>query len=170
MRELTPLVEQAGDLGRLLGSRGLRLVTAESCTGGGIAELITRVPGSSAWFERGFVSYSNQSKVEMLGVGEASLARYGAVSEAVVREMAAGALAHSQADVSVAVTGIAGPGGGSADKPVGTVWLGWACEGRETRAECHRFTGDRQAVRAQAITAALAGLVSFLNERNDAGA
>jgi len=163
------LTELAECLGRQLEARGWSLVTAESCTGGGIAEAITRVPGSSAWFERGFVSYSNQAKVEMLGVSEATLADHGAVSEAVAREMAAGALAHSHAAISVAVTGIAGPGGGTVDKPAGTVWLGWACAGREPRAECQHFTGDRQAVRGQTIAAALAGLAALLEGPGTAG-
>ena len=113
----------AAQVGGLLKAHGLLLTTAESCTGGGVAQAITGIAGSSAWFERGFVTYSNLSKQQMLGVSVAMLAQYGAVSEAVVREMVAGALANSGAQVALAVSGIAGPDGGTADKPVGTVWF-----------------------------------------------
>jgi nicotinamide-nucleotide amidase len=138
-------------------------VTAESCTGGWIAKLITDVPGSSAWFERGFVTYSDIAKQEMLGVRETTLAAHGAVSAATVQEMALGALANSHAQVAVAVSGIAGPDGGSPEKPVGLVWLGWALE--HGPAQCRRqvFPGDREAVRRQAVAAALQGLLDMVD-------
>jgi nicotinamide-nucleotide amidase len=139
------------------------LATAESCTGGWIAKTLTDVAGSSAWFERGFVTYHNRAKVEMLGVSTDTLARYGAVSEAVVREMAQGALAHSGAELAVSVSGVAGPGGGTAAKPVGTVWLAWARAGAATRATDFVFEGDREAVRRQAVEAALVGLLEGLD-------
>ncbi len=141
-----------------LRAHGWMLATAESCTGGGIAAACTDLAGSSHWFERGFVSYSNAAKTELLGVPAELIARHGAVSEPVARAMARGAVAHARAQVAVAVTGVAGPGGGSADKPVGTVWFGWQLPGR-TETECRRFDGDRAAVRAQTVAHALAGLV-----------
>lgn len=137
------------------------LATAESCTGGLIAATCTDRAGSSAWFERGFVTYSNASKTELLGVDAALIAAHGAVSEAVVRAMALGALAHAHAQVAVAVTGVAGPGGGSADKPVGTVWLAWATPSA-LRAEVIYCTGDRAHVRAVTVHHALQGLVEQL--------
>ena len=148
-------------LGRSLQRRGWRLVTAESCTGGWIAKCVTDVPGSSAWFDRGFVTYSNAAKMEMLGVRAETLARFGAVSEETVREMAAGALACSRAQVAVAVSGIAGPTGGTPDKPVGTVWLAWQLEGQTALTRLCRFEGDREAVRYQAVVAALQGIISL---------
>ncbi|RME35176.1 MAG: CinA family protein [Gammaproteobacteria bacterium] len=151
-----PLAER---LGRLLLERHALLATAESCTGGGLAKAVTEVPGSSGWFDRGFVTYSNRAKMEMLGVAAATLERHGAVSEAVALEMAAGALRHSAARLSVAITGIAGPGGGTPDKPVGTVWIAWAGEG-DPVARRFRFGGDRSGVREQAVRAALEGLVA----------
>ena len=141
--------------------KGLFLATAESCTGGMIAAVCTDLAGSSSWFERGFVTYSNAAKTEMLGVDAALIARHGAVSEAVVRAMAAGALAHSPAQVAVAVTGVAGPSGGSADKPVGMVWLGFALDG-QVHAECQHFPGDRAAVRAATVQHALRRLTELL--------
>ncbi|MFW6259164.1 MAG: CinA family protein [Halochromatium sp.] len=136
----------------------MRLATAESCTGGWIAKCITDVAGSSAWLDRGFVTYSNAAKQEMLGVAEATLAAWGAVSEAVVAEMAGGAIAHSQASIAVAVSGIAGPGGGTATKPVGTLCFGWALpEG--IAVETRYFAGDREQVRRQAVAHALRGLL-----------
>lgn len=151
----TPLVSRLA--ARLLAARA-RLVTAESCTGGWIAKVLTDRPGSSAWFDRGFVTYSNRAKQEMLDVSAATLERHGAVSRETVLEMAGGALARSSADFSVAVSGIAGPGGGTPDKPVGTVWLAWGTpEGVE--AECVRFGGDREQVRAQTVERALRGLL-----------
>ncbi|MCP5419888.1 MAG: nicotinamide-nucleotide amidase [Gammaproteobacteria bacterium] len=150
-------------LGQALSNRRQRLATAESCTGGWIAKLITDVPGSSTWFERGFVTYSNTAKQEMLGVRDTTLATHGAVSATTVEEMALGALAHSYADLAVAVSGIAGPDGGSPDKPVGLVWLGWAF--KDEWVHCHHriFTGDREAVRQQAAIAALQGLLDRMD-------
>jgi nicotinamide-nucleotide amidase len=146
-------------LADLLRARGERLVTAESCTGGLIAAACTDQAGSSDWFERGMVSYSNEAKTELLGVDAALIRAHGAVSEPVARAMAAGALARSNADWAVAVTGIAGPGGGSAEKPVGLVWLAWCGRGGEPQAERHVFPGDRAAVRAATVVRALEGLV-----------
>ena len=137
------------------------MATAESCTGGMIAAHCTDLSGSSAWFERGFVTYSNEAKTELLGVPEALIAEHGAVSEPVVRAMAEGALRHSRAQVAVAVTGVAGPGGGSADKPVGSVWLGWATAAGVVTALCH-FDGDRQQVRQATVQRALQGLNDML--------
>jgi len=144
-----------------LRARGLMLATAESCTGGLIAGACTDLSGSSDWFERGFVTYSNAAKTELLGVPAALIDAHGAVSEPVARAMAEGAVAHSHARLSVAVTGVAGPTGGSADKPVGTVWFGWCVNG-STHSECQRFDGDRAAVRAATVRHALAGLLARL--------
>jgi nicotinamide-nucleotide amidase len=141
--------------------KGLKLAAAESCTGGLISATCTDLAGSSLWFERGFVSYSNEAKTELLGVDELLIERYGAVSEPVVRAMVLGALAHSHAQVAVAVTGVAGPTGGSADKPVGTVWFGFAAPGQVVVQKC-QFDGDRAAVRAATVQHALAGLAALL--------
>ena len=141
--------------------RGWMLATAESCTGGLIAAACTELAGSSQWFERGFVTYSNEAKTELLGVDAALIARDGAVSESVVRAMAQGALARSRAQVAVAVTGVAGPGGGSADKPVGTVWLAWATP-QGLHSEVQHFAGDRADVRAATVEHALRNLLSQL--------
>lgn len=143
-----------------LTARGWQLATAESCTGGLIAATCTEVSGSSAWFERGVVAYSNEAKVDLLGVDAALIATHGAVSEAVARAMAEGALARSRAQVAVAVTGVAGPTGGSPDKPVGTVWLAWAAQGEGTRTERCQFPGDRAAVRRATVERALRGLLA----------
>jgi nicotinamide-nucleotide amidase len=144
-----------------LRARGWTMATAESCTGGLIAGACTDLSGSSDWFERGFVTYSNAAKTEMLDVPVAMIQEQGAVSEVVARAMAAGALARSQAQCAVAVTGVAGPTGGSADKPVGTVWLAWATpSGLE--AERHHFSGDRAAVRQATVAEALGGLLARL--------
>jgi len=149
----------AAGLGGALRARGLRVTTAESCTAGGIAEAITRMAGSSRWFEQGWVTYSNAAKSALLGVPEALLARHGAVSEPVVRAMAEGARARAGADWSVAVSGIAGPDGGTLEKPVGLVWFAWAgADG--TWAESCVFPGDRAAVRARTVCHALAGFFS----------
>ncbi len=155
----------AAQLGGLLKSHGLMLATAESCTGGGVAQAITDVAGSSSWFERGFVTYSNQSKHEMLGVSESAIAQHGAVSEAVVREMVAGALAKSSAQMALAVSGIAGPDGGTPDKPVGTVWFAWGLKHAATNAQRFQFPGNRAEVRAHAVHAALQGAIDLLNRR-----
>ena len=146
----------------LMLKKGFFLATAESCTGGLIAAACTDLAGSSAWFERGFVTYSNAAKTELLGVGAALIAQHGAVSEPVARAMAFGAIRHSHAQVSVAVTGVAGPTGGSVDKPVGTVWFGFSVAGMLT-SEGMRFDGDRAAVRAATVQHALKGLISRLN-------
>ena len=148
-------------LAERLGARGWMMATAESCTGGLIAGACTDRAGSSEWFERGFVTYSNAAKTELLGVDAALIAEHGAVSEPVARAMAAGALARSRAQVAVAVTGVAGPGGGSADKPVGTVWFGWSVNGR-VRSERRRFDGDRAAVRAATVHFALQTLIQLI--------
>ncbi|MBA4214645.1 MAG: damage-inducible protein CinA [Polaromonas sp.] len=148
-------------LARELKRRGLMMATAESCTGGLIAGACTDVSGSSDWFERGFVTYSNAAKTELLRVPAELIAQHGAVSEPVARAMAAGALTHSPAQLAVAVTGVAGPTGGSADKPVGTVWFGWATPAG-TFTEHQRFDGDRAAVRAATVRHALAGLLQRL--------
>lgn len=147
----------------LLERRGALLVTAESCTGGLIAAACTERAGSSAWFERGFVSYSNEAKHEALGVDAALIAAHGAVSEPVARAMADGAIAHSRAQVSLAVTGIAGPTGGSPEKPVGTVWFGWSVGGT-TRTERRRFDGDRTTVRQATVAHALQTLATLLDQ------
>lgn len=154
----------AAQVGGLLKSHGMMLATAESCTGGGVAQAITEVAGSSAWFERGFVTYSNLSKQQMLGVREATLKRHGAVSEMTVREMVAGALQHSAAQVALAVSGIAGPDGGTVDKPVGTVCFAWGTKGGEVYAQRHQLNGNRAKVRAQAVHIALQGVISLLNK------
>jgi nicotinamide-nucleotide amidase len=148
-------------LASLLLQHGLRLATAESCTGGLIAANCTDLAGSSEWFERGLVTYSNEAKTEMLGVDPALIATHGAVSEPVARAMAAGALVHSRAQVSVAVTGIAGPSGGSDAKPVGTVWFAWGLPGGVS-SEVQRFDGDRSAVRQATVRHALARLNQLL--------
>ncbi len=157
----------AAQLGGLLKSHGLMLATAESCTGGGVAQAITDVAGSSAWFERGFVTYSNLSKQQMLGVSESTIAQHGAVSEAVVREMVAGALLRSSAQVALAVSGIAGPGGGTLDKPVGTVWFAWGLRHTAAIAQRFLFPGNRAEVRAHAVHAALQGAIDLLNKRSE---
>ena len=161
--ELETLSEQVGEI---LLVRHLMLVTAESCTGGWVAQTITARSGSSQWFERGFVTYSNAAKMELLGVQSATLERHGAVSEETVREMAEGALTHSHAQIAVAVSGIAGPGGGSLEKPVGTVCLAWAGTGSATRARRVQFSGNREAVRLQAVTTALQGILDFLHDES----
>lgn len=148
-------------LAKILLAKGEKLVTAESCTGGLIAATCTALAGSSQWFERGFVTYSNEAKTESLGVDAALIAAHGAVSEPVARAMAFGAVRHSTAQVGVAVTGVAGPTGGSADKPVGTVWFGFMVQGQLTSERC-RFDGDRTAVRNATVQHALAGLLQRL--------
>ena len=146
-------------LAQVLRERGLKLATAESCTGGLIAAACTAVAGSSDWFERGFVTYSNDAKAESLGVDAAVIATHGAVSREVALAMAEGALAHARAQLAVAVTGIAGPGGGSAGKPVGTVWLAIARESELTQAELLQLHGDRTSIREQTVQHALQRLI-----------
>ena len=150
-------------VGQRLSNEGLMLVTAESCTGGWVAQAITEVAGSSDWFERGFVTYSNVSKQEMLGVLLQTLEQFGAVSEETAREMAEGALQHCHAQVAVSVSGVAGPGGGSVAKPVGTVCFGWARKGAGTVTRTVQLSGDREAVRRQAVALALQGILDLLN-------
>ncbi|MGE5152426.1 MAG: CinA family protein [Bdellovibrio bacteriovorus] len=150
-------------LGERLVARGWRLATAESCTGGWIAKVATDIPGSSGWFDRGFVSYSNGAKQDMLGVRPETLEAQGAVSEATVMEMAAGAIARSGAQVAVAVSGIAGPAGGSPDKPVGTVCFAWALPGHPIQARRLQFAGHRDEVRHQAVRVALELLLEHLD-------
>ena len=151
-------------LAQALRGAGLKLATAESCTGGLIAAACTAVAGSSDWFERGFVTYSNQAKVEMLGVAAWLIAAHGAVSEPVARAMAEGALARSHAQLAIAVTGIAGPGGAVPGKPVGTVWLAIARTGRATQAEMLHFSGDRAAVREQTVRLGLQRLLACVSD------
>jgi nicotinamide-nucleotide amidase len=152
----------AAQVGAALKSHGMMLTTAESCTGGGVAQAITEVAGSSAWFERGFVTYSNLSKQQMLGVSEATLKQYGAVSEAVVREMVAGALANSTSNIALSVSGIAGPDGGTVEKPIGTVWFAWGIKHGVTTAQRHLLKGNRSEVRIQAVNIALQGVLHLL--------
>ena len=152
----------AAALGEACRRRGATVAVAESCTGGGVAEAITRVAGSSAWFDRGFVTYSNAAKAEMLGVSPTTLERHGAVSEEAAREMAAGAIARSGATVSVAVTGIAGPGGATPGKPVGMVWFAWGARGGLVQARAFEFAGPRDRVRRQSVAMAIQGLIDLL--------
>jgi nicotinamide-nucleotide amidase len=153
------LTALAARLGARLKRRRLKLATAESCTGGWIAQALTSVAGSSAWFERGFVTYSNEAKKEMLGVRGSILTRHGAVSEETARAMAAGALARSRAQLAVAVTGVAGPGGGTKYKPVGMVCFAWSRQGLAPESLTLRFRGSRESVRRQSVIAALQGLL-----------
>jgi nicotinamide-nucleotide amidase len=148
-------------LAEALLARGWKLATAESCTGGMIAAACTDLAGSSNWFERGFVTYSNEAKSELLGVDPALIGQHGAVSEVVARAMAFGAVRHSLAQVSVAVTGVAGPSGGSPQKPVGTVWFGFQVDGL-LNSETRRFAGDRGAVRAATVRHALERLLALV--------
>jgi nicotinamide-nucleotide amidase len=151
-------------IGARLKARRLKLATAESCTGGWIAQAVTSVPGSSEWFDRGFVTYSNEAKKELLGVRAGTLSRHGAVSRETAREMAAGALARSRAQVAVAVTGVAGPSGGTKEKPVGMVCFAWSRKGRAPESATRRFSGGRESVRRQSVIAALQGLIERLEE------
>lgn len=151
-------------LGERLKAAGAKLATAESCTGGWAAQVVTSVAGSSAWFERGFVTYSNEAKREQLGVREETLQKHGAVSEETAREMAQGALGRSRGSVALAVTGVAGPGGGTAAKPVGMVCFAWATA-RSVTSETRQFPGDREAVRRQSVIHALEGVLKALDER-----
>ena len=149
------------NVGKLLLATSTFLVTAESCTGGWIGEAITMVPGSSAWYERGFITYTNAAKREMLDVSAKTLETFGAVSEETVLEMVAGALAHSTAHIAAAVSGVAGPGGGTPAKPVGMICLAWARRGREAVAETRQFTGDRESIRRQSVERALEGVLQI---------
>ena len=163
------LTQLAAELGGQLIAAKAQVTTAESCTGGGIAEAITRIPGSSAWFEAGYVTYSNRQKTKQLSVPEALFATVGAVSQEVVEAMVRGAQQHSGARFAVAVSGVAGPDGGSLDKPVGTVWLAWG-DGEQLYSQRCQFAGDRQAVRRQTVETALHGLIRLAGgEKPDAG-
>jgi nicotinamide-nucleotide amidase len=156
------LFELAEQVGAALRTRSLMLATAESCTGGWVGEALTAVPGSSDWFDRGFITYSNAAKQEMLGVAAATLVTCGAVSEQTVREMASGALNNSRAQAALAISGIAGPGGGTAEKPVGTVWIAWAFASGAVASEKRVYAGNRREVRQQAVARALQGLLECL--------
>ena len=157
--DLQLLAEKVGQ--RLLADK-LMLVTAESCTGGWISQVVTTVAGSSQWFDRGFITYTNQAKQDMLGVSADTLNTYGAVSEQTVIEMVLGALKNSQAEVAVAVSGIAGPGGGSQEKPVGLVWHAWALKNNQPITQSEHYLGNRQQVREQAVATSLNGILRLL--------
>jgi nicotinamide-nucleotide amidase len=157
------LIVLSESIGAACRRRRLLLATAESCTGGWVSQVITHTAGSSAWFDRGFVTYSNQAKVQMLGVRPETLERFGAVSQETAAEMAAGALKNSMALISLAITGIAGPTGGSPGKPVGTVCFAWSRVGEAATAETMIFAGDREAIRRQAVLYALRGLLARLD-------
>lgn len=157
----TNLAADVGQLAGLLVEKKLLMATAESCTGGLIAGACTDLAGSSAWFERGFVTYSNDAKTDLLGVAPELINKHGAVSEEVARAMVEGAIARSKAQLAIAVTGVAGPTGGSRDKPVGTVWFAWVVHG-QTSAQCMRFEGDRTAVRAATVRHALDQVIKLL--------
>ena len=152
----------AGRIGQALKKNRQLLVTAESCTGGWAAQVVTSVAGSSDWFERGFVTYSNDAKHELLNVSKNTLKNHGAVSEETAREMALGALGRSKGTLALAITGVAGPTGGSKDKPVGTVCFAWAGKGTPARSETRRFAGDRESVRRQSVVRALEGVIELL--------
>jgi nicotinamide-nucleotide amidase len=160
---MSEIIELAARAGSLLQKRGLLLATAESCTGGGVAQAITEIAGSSEWFDCGFVTYSNASKTALLEVPAALIAQYGAVSEKVAGAMAEGALANSNAHVTLSTTGIAGPGGAIPGKPVGTVCFGWAIK-RRIFTERLVYSGDRRSVREQTVVHSLQGLLRFLGE------
>ncbi len=156
------LRQLASELGDRLRARGWMLATAESCTGGWVGQLLTAIPGSSAWYERGFITYANAAKQEMLGVPATTLDTFGAVSEETAQAMAVGALAHSHAQAALAISGIAGPGGGTPQKPVGLVCYGWAlADGTQMSSTC-RLDGDREEIRSRAVAAALRGLIELI--------
>ena len=155
------LYELAAQVGIALRTRSHTLAIAESCTGGWIAKVITDVPGSSGWFDRGFVTYSNTAKTDLLGVQPATIAQHGAVSAEVVAEMATGALERSPADLAIAVSGIAGPDGGTRDKPVGMVYLAWALRGGLVQTEIRQFSGNRDEVRLETVATALQGVLDM---------
>jgi nicotinamide-nucleotide amidase len=157
------LHQLAGELGELLRARNWMLATAESCTGGWVGQLVTALPGSSQWYERGFITYANAAKIEMLGVPAATIDEHGAVSEQTASAMAAGALAHSHAQAALAISGIAGPGGGTRQKPVGLVCYGWALADGTVMSSTCRLDGDREEIRSRAVAAALRGLIELIN-------
>ena len=156
------LHQLATELGDKLQARGWMLTTAESCTGGWVGQLVTAIPGSSNWYERGFITYANAAKVEMLGVPAETLDTYGAVSEDTASAMAAGALKHSHAQAALAISGIAGPGGGTREKPVGLVCYGWALADGSLMSSTCRLDGDREEIRSRAVAAALRGLIELI--------
>ena len=156
------LLQLSSLLGEKLLAHGWRVATAESCTGGGIAAAITAVAGSSSWFEYGIVSYANSAQEKLLQVTPQTLLEHGAVSQAVVEQMVVGVLALSSADIAVAVSGIAGPTGGTAEKPVGTVWFAWGLASGDIHSECFHFVGDRSSVQSQAVVQGLNGLLKLL--------
>jgi nicotinamide-nucleotide amidase len=156
------LAQLALQLSERLSSLGVTIATAESCTGGWVAKVLTDIAGSSSWFERGFVTYSNAAKQEMLAVPPALIEAEGAVSETVVLEMVRGAIANSDADLALAVSGIAGPGGGTPEKPVGTVWFAWGRSGSTPIARMEQFDGDRDRVRRLAVSTALLGVLDLI--------
>ncbi len=156
------LVKKAAELGSALRERGWMLATAESCTGGWLAKLVTDEPGSSEWFDRTFVTYSNAAKQEMLGISQKTLQEHGAVSEETVREMAQGALERSGAQVTIAISGVAGPDGGTPEKPVGTVWLAWLVHTESLTARCDHYVGNRDSVRRQATYNAMDQLLKLM--------
>ena len=158
----TDLARLAIDLGASLRRKRAKLAVAESCTGGWVSKCVTDVAGSSQWFDRGFVAYTNRAKQDLLGVSPQGLLQFGAVSAQVAKEMAEGALIRSNGDVALAITGIAGPDGGSPDKPVGTVWFAWAARGQTTETRQMRFDGDRDMVRRAAVAAALAHMIELV--------
>ena len=162
MDDLIKLSTQIGDL---LKAKRYTLALAESCTGGLASATITDIAGSSAWFENGFITYSNAAKQSMLGVSEATLNQYGAVSEQTASEMVSGALNHSQANLAASITGIAGPAGGSADKPVGTVCFAYAIKNQPVTTITHHFTGNRQAIRHQSVIQLLNGLIALIQSQ-----
>lgn len=164
MTDRPTLEDVVQQLSTELQRRGWMLATAESCTGGMIAAACTDLPGSSAWFDRGFVTYSNAAKTEMLGVPAELIAAHGAVSEEVVRAMAEGAVARSAAQVSIAVSGVAGPDGGSTDKPVGTIWIAW-CLAKDCQTTLYHFHGSRHAIRQQALRTALRQLLALTQDQ-----
>lgn len=156
------LLQLASELGDKLQARGWKLATAESCTGGWVGQLVTALPGCSNWYERGFITYANDAKVEMLGVPVETLATHGAVSEETASAMAAGALAHSHAQAALAISGIAGPAGGTPQKPVGLVCYGWALSDGTVMSSTCRLDGDRDEIRARAVAASLRGLIDLI--------
>jgi len=156
------LHQLASELGEKLRARGWMLATAESCTGGWAGQLLTSLPGSSNWYERGFITYANAAKIEMLGVPAEILDTHGAVSEETASAMAAGALAHSHAQATLAISGIAGPGGGTPQKPVGLVCYGWALADGTVMSSTCRLDGDREEIRSRAVAAAMRGLIELL--------
>ena len=158
----------ASEVGQALQCAECRLVTAESCTGGWVGEAVTAIAGSSNWFDRGFITYSNAAKREALGVADTTLKRHGAVSEETAREMAIGALKFSRANIAVAITGVAGPGGGSADKPVGMVCFAWARDNVALQSATQLLGGDRTAVRHQSVSIALRGILALLAKQETA--